>query len=381
MRPLVYLDQAYWRDAEGVWAQRAFVLFLGALAGRGDGLTLLGRLSPAAERRHYRLDDRIRFVPLPSYASAASPLSVLRAVPGSVRAFWRDAGRADVAWLLGPSPLAILFALAARLRGIPVVLGVRQDLPSYARGRHPGRRGAHAAADLMERVFRRLARRRGTIVVGPDLAHRYQRAAHLLPIAVSLVRAADVVTEREALARDWSGELVALTVSRLDPEKNPLLLADVVARLSPRWRLVVCGEGPLRAPLEARLAELGVADRVELLGHVPLDGGLGELYREAHVLVHVSFTEGVPQVLLEAFAAGTAVVATDVGGVGEVARDAAELVPPADADAVAGALARLEDDPARREARIRAGLERVRELTLEAEATRVAEFLAAAARG
>lgn len=375
MRALVYLDQAYWRERDGIWAQRSFVLFLGALAARCERLTLLGRESPAAAQRHYRLDDRIRFAPLPGYASASSPAAVLRALPGSLRAFWRRAGEADVAWLLGPSPLSILFALLARTRGTPVVLGVRQDLPAYARGRHPDRRAAHLAADAMEMAFRRLARRRGVVVVGPDLAARYGRARRVLPIAVSLVSERDLASESEASARDWGGELTVLTVSRLDPEKNPLLLADVLARLGERWRMVVCGEGPLEHELAARARELGVSERIELRGHVPLDKGLIELYRSAHALLHVSLTEGAPQVLIEAFAAGLPVVATDVGGVAGLAAGAARLVPARDADAAAAALEALARDPEARTALARDGLQRAATLTIEAESRRVAEFL------
>lgn len=381
MRALVYLDQAYWRDGDGIWAQRAFVLFLGALAARCGRLTLLGRVSPAAAQRHYRLDDSIRFAPLPGYASAASPLAVLRAIPGSVRAFWREAGSADVAWLLGPSPLSILFALAARARGLPVVLGVRQDLRAYARGRHPGRRGAHLAADLMELAFRALARGGGVVVVGEDLARRYRRAGSVLTIAVSLVAERDVADEQAVASRRWSESPTALTVSRLDAEKNPLLLADVLGRLGSRWRMVICGEGPLAGELAARLDELGVAERAEMRGHVPLDAGLADLYRSADALLHVSLTEGVPQVLIEAFAAGLPVVATDVGGVAGLAGGAAELIPPADAPAAAAALERLASDPEHGRELALAGLRRVASLTTEAESERVAEFLAAAAEG
>ena len=71
---------------------------------------------------------------------------------------------------------------------------------------------------------------------------------------------------------------------------------------------------------------------------MPIDSGLWERYRRSHVLVHVSHTEGVPQVLLEAFAARLPVVATSVGGVAEVVRDLGWLVPVDDADAAARAL-------------------------------------------
>src|SRR5213079_1048891 len=137
----------------------------------------------------------------------------------------------------------------------------------------------------------------------------------------------------------------------------------------------VCGTGTLHDALAARLAERGVAEHAELLGHVSLDGALRTLYRDSDALLHVSWTEGVPQVLFEAFAAGLPVVATAVGGVESTARDAALLVPAGDPDAPARALERIAADPGLRRRLVAAGHELVAGRTLEAESERVARFL------
>ena len=130
--------------------------------------------------------------------------------------------------------------------------------------------------------------------------------------------------------------------------------------------------------LQARLADLSVLDRVELLGYVPIDGGLLDLYRSSHAFLHVSWTEGFPQVLLEAFAAGLPTVATAVGGVQMAASGAALLVEPGDATAAARALERIASDAELRGRLIEAGLKRARENTLEVVSTHLAEFLASA---
>jgi glycosyltransferase involved in cell wall biosynthesis len=140
---------------------------------------------------------------------------------------------------------------------------------------------------------------------------------------------------------------------------------------------VVCGEGPLEGELRSRVAELGVGERVELRGYLPLGSGLGELYRESHALLHVSWTEGVPQILFEAFAAGLPVVATAVGGVADAVGEDALLVEPGDPVAAAAALERLAAEPSLRERLARGGLARARAHTLEAECERVAAFMAA----
>lgn len=379
MRLAVYTDYAYRRQGGTVYAERAFAKFLVALAGRLDEMVLVGRLNPEPGRSHYPLPPEIRFVPLPYYRAASRPLSVAVPALRSLRRFWRALDGVEGVWLLGPGPLQLAFAALALVRRRRVTLGVRQDTMAYIRSRHPGRRLLHLAALLVEGGYRALARRVPVIVVGPDLARRYRGAGRrVLSIYVSLVSAADIVSPDTSAERRYDGELRIVSVGRLETEKNPLLLADILARLcagDERWRLVVCGEGPLAPALSLRLSELGVAERARLEGYVPIDGGLADLYRRSHVLLHVSWTEGVPQVLFEAFAAGLPVVATAVGGVPVAAGDSAELIPPGDAEAAAEALARLAGDADLRRSLTASGAARVRRHTIEAETERVAEFL------
>jgi glycosyltransferase involved in cell wall biosynthesis len=379
VRLAVYNDYRYWRVDGKIRTERAFIAFLGGLAEHFDRLVLPGRLDPdpgGAELAHYELPENIEFVPLPWYESLSDPLAAARGLLASLTAFWRVLDQVDAVWLLGPHPLCFPYAGMAALRRKRIALGVRQDMPTYARTRHPGRRSIHLMADVLEGGFRCLSRFCRTVVVGPDLAESYRGARKLLQINVSLIRAADLPDEPPA--RDWTGPLDALSVGRLETEKNPLLLADALAELgeSSSWRLTIVGEGPLADDLEARLRDLGVEDRAELMGYVRFDGELPGLYRKSNALLHVSWTEGVPQVLFEAFAAGLPVVATAVGGVAEAVGDAALLIPPGDADAAAGALRRLSADEDLRGTLARRGLERVRQVTLESESGRVARFLA-----
>jgi glycosyltransferase involved in cell wall biosynthesis len=376
LRVAVYADNWYRPEPDGVYADRSLVLFIAGVARAAEHTVLLGQLDPELPRAHYRVPDGLCFVGLPSYPSMLSPRAPL-AMLGSLRRFWRVLGEVDVVWLLGPHPLCLAFSALAGLRGRRIALGVRQDFPAYVRSRHPRRRSVHLASDLLERSYRLLARRCPTVVVGPELERNYSGARRLLSISVSLVRDSDIADAEESSRRSWDGDLTVLSVGRLETEKNPLMLAEILERLDGGdWRLLVCGEGPLEAELKARLHELGVADRAELLGYLPIHDGLLDRYRAANAFLHVSWTEGMPQVLLEAFASGTPVVATAVGGVPEGAGDAALLVPPGDPDAAARALERLAADPELRRRLVEAGIERLRGRTLEAQSALVARFLA-----
>jgi glycosyltransferase involved in cell wall biosynthesis len=373
MRLGVYSDFAYRRTPAGLETDQAFVLFAAALAASVERLVLIGRLDPSTEPSHHRVPAAAAFAPLPHYGALSDPVAVVRAGAATLRAFWRALDDLDAVWLLGPHPFSVLFALAALLRRRRVVLGVRQHLPAYARHRHPGRRPVLGLALALEAAYRLLALALPTIVVGPDLARRYRFGREVLAIPVSLTSRDDLLQRPPP---SWDGELTALSVGRLDPEKNPLLLADVLAALPARWRLEVCGEGSLHEALARRLDELGVADRAALRGYVPVDGGLQEAYRAAHALLHVSWTEGVPQVLVEAFGAGLPVVATAVGGVAEVAEGAALLIGPGDAAAAAAALERLREEPELRLRHVAAGRAVAARHTVEAIAERVARFAA-----
>jgi glycosyltransferase involved in cell wall biosynthesis len=383
LRLAVYTDYVYHREGGKVFGERAFTLFLAQLAAEVDELTLVGRLDPDHGASHYPLGDRVRFVPLPYYSRLDRFREVAGALRGAVKDFWRLLPNVDCVWVLGPNPFAIVFAILGLMRGKQVVLGVRSDMRIYVASRHPGRRRLAGAALALDMAFRLLGRRCPVIAVGPELAKQYVHSREVLEILVSLVDQDDVVGQTTGSAEllqaglEEREEVTILSVGRLESEKNPLLLADVLALLhsaDPRWRLIVCGEGPLAEALSERLASLGLQDAAELRGYVPL-AGLRKLYEDADVLLHASWTEGFPQVLLEAFAAGLPIVATDVGGIRAAAGNAVRLIPPGDPEAAAREIITISRDEALRLSLVERGREFALQHTTQAELERVMDLL------
>jgi glycosyltransferase involved in cell wall biosynthesis len=131
-----------------------------------------------------------------------------------------------------------------------------------------------------------------------------------------------------------NAELVGF-VGSLTPEKRVDLAIDAVAALD-GVHLAVAGEGPLHADLERR-ARAAAPGRVHFLGTV---ADTAAVYRACDALVLSSDSEGVPGVLVEAALAGVPAAATEVGWVADVVLDGSTgaLVPPGDAEALAGAL-------------------------------------------
>jgi len=147
------------------------------------------------------------------------------------------------------------------------------------------------------------------------------------------------------------GPLVGL-VARLAPRKGIaefLQAARLIADRDPEVEFAIAGDGPQREQAEALIQELGLAERVRLLGYVE---SVRDLIWALDLLVVSSLSEGSSVSAMEAMALGKPVVGTEVGGVPEVVLDGdtGVLVPPGNPGAMAEAVCALLADPERAQA-------------------------------
>ena len=288
--------------------------------------------------------------------------SKLRRVPETIWRIARHAERADVVFANG---LFIEAAIAARWEQKPLVMKIVGD---WAWERSVNNGWTSDAIETFQRKFYSL---------------RVESVKHLRSI---VTRAADwVFTPSQYLSRIVSGwgveperlqtiynalepphgaQAVSLppfeghtliTVARLVAWKGVDRILHVVATL-PNVRLVVVGDGPERKSLMATAEDLQIQERVIFTGQ--LQRNEVEAYmRAADVFVLNSTYEGLPHVVLEAMAIGLPVIATDVGGTGEVALHGTTglLIPPNDDEALRLAICRMLELPEMRQRFIQAG--------------------------
>jgi glycosyltransferase involved in cell wall biosynthesis len=184
-------------------------------------------------------------------------------------------------------------------------------------------------------------------------------------------------SQRAAVRRELGlqdDEIAIGGIGRLEPQKRFDLLMRAVQQLRlmrPNLRLLIVGDGSVRAMLEQTIRDCDLAAVCRLVGHrqdVPA------IHNALDLFVQSSDYEGTPNAVLEAMALETPVVATDVGGTAELVTNGVHglIVPPGDADALAGAIAgALQDGPATR-ARAAAARKRVEgELSFERRRQRV----------
>jgi glycosyltransferase involved in cell wall biosynthesis len=140
---------------------------------------------------------------------------------------------------------------------------------------------------------------------------------------------------------------IIVAIGNLVPVKGFENLIDACATLAKAgqaFRCFIIGQGPLRGKLQQRIVSLKLTEQVRLVGALPQER-LPDWYRAADVVAIPSYSEGVPNVQLEAAACGTPYVASQVGGIPEfIHLGRGQLVPPGDVPALAQALrARLND--------------------------------------
>jgi glycosyltransferase involved in cell wall biosynthesis len=156
----------------------------------------------------------------------------------------------------------------------------------------------------------------------------------------AVFRPGDRAAARQQLGCETASELIVYAGNLLASKGLGELMEAFLelAKLRPRLRLVMLGQGPYKETLSRRAAGAGIEGRVSMPGRCDA-GGIAQWMRAADVFCLPSYSEGCPNVVVEALACGRPLVATNVGGIPELVKEASGLlVPPRDAVALRGAL-------------------------------------------
>ena len=255
-----------------------------------------------------------------------------------VHGHWVVPGGAMAAWAAGSRPLVV------SLHGSDVYVAERHWPARVSARRTLTRARAIVACseDLRQRAIGLGAdpSRTETVPYGVD-TQRFKPD----PSARAHVRAAHGLTDDDA---------VVFAIGRLVRKKGFEYLVEAIAGLQtrvPNVRLVLAGWGDLEASLRSQAYQLGLSDRIRFAGLVPHDTVPGWLAAADVIAVpsvrdEAGNVDGLPNVVLEGLASGTAVVATTAGGIASVISDGATglLVPERDVKALSDAIGRLLGD-------------------------------------
>ena len=228
-------------------------------------------------------------------------------------------------------PTAVLGALVARIRNIPLVVTIHgSDVPGYNPDRF--KRG-HI---LLAPAWRMLVRNANAIIspsqyLADLLQQHVPTPVDIIPYGFTPVPTPDRRRHKRILF-----------VSRLFPRKGAQHMLDALAGLDLQdWEIVIAGDGPMLTELQAQAVRLGLA--VQFPGFLK-GTALQELYASSEIFVLPSLRDNFPVVLLEALNAGCAVITSNTSGMPEVVGNAGLLITPGDISQIRTAIQRLMHD-------------------------------------
>ena len=169
-------------------------------------------------------------------------------------------------------------------------------------------------------------------------------------------------------------KIILMSVGELTKRKNHMAAIEALAHLKEYDILyMICGDGPLKAQLRAKAAELGVRDRLKLLG---FRKDIAELHKAADIFVFPSLQEGLPVAVMEAMASGLPVVASKIRGNEDLISNnqGGYLVKPKDSEQVAKAIEKMIQNPKKREKMEKRNLEIITKYGQETVLQKMDEF-------
>lgn len=332
----------------GGGAERVWVLLANEMARRGHDTTLLVWNGAGPNAAHVSPAVRLVDFDIPLFAGERF------GKPATLAGLWRTARllrahRPDAVFS-APEFANLLSALALYLAGSRAKFFPSFHAAAVLRDRRLGSQAARLLAGVMiGRATRAITVSQG---IANDLSrggidrHRLVVIHNPLPPAATSPANATAWSENLAAARR-ANIAVIVTAGRLAPVKDHRTLIEAFALLLRRRpaRLLILGDGPLRAELTALIADRGLQEHILMPGFVT---GIAPALVSADLFALTSTSEGFGNVLVEAMAAGVPVVSTDCPhGPREILRDGAlgALVPVGDPTAFAAAMARMLNHP------------------------------------
>ena len=303
--------------------------------------------TPARENRHGIDVRHPRYLVLPKIGMTLAPWLLALACVRPIRALQREGFDFDMIDAHYYYPDGVAAAWLARHFGKPLTITARgTDLNLITQYALPRR--------MMQWAARRAQASIGVCKALVDVLRGWQiepERLHVMRNGVDLKRFTRLPAEstRASVGLGAGVGPLLLSVGHLIERKGHDLVIEALAALlpsHPQARLVIVGEGPARAGLEALARRLGVEPKVTLTGALP-QAELPRWYSAADLLVLASSREGWANVLLEAMACGTPVVATRIWGTPEVVASpqAGRLAEERSGPALAQAVRQLLADP------------------------------------
>lgn len=231
----------------------------------------------------------------------------------------------DILFISASGPLSILLLRKIRKKKKQAIIFIRQDTRKLISVKHNNAFLAKIMGNLIETYIENFIRNypQSTVFTfGSKIYNRYYKITKsVYPIADSRFQNIDIMKDAEFVKVDYS-TINFLYVGRLAYGKGLEFLIKSLAKIKDfKFKLTIIGDGVLKGELMALVSFYKLSKMVDFRGHIYFGKELLNEYSSHDILILPSFSEGFPQVVIEAMARGTLVVATRVGGIPDLIQD------------------------------------------------------------
>lgn len=320
----IWLETNYSSENNKLFCLDIYSLIINRLSEEYE-IYFIGKKKDNLNAQKYELNNYQQFYEIEPYESLVSLClnyrSYIRRNKSILDTFVKDM---DSLLIMTPSPISIELIKLAILNNKNIVLLVRQDTRSVIPQRFSGVKKIMSTimANYLESSVENLTKRHQlkVLALGPVLAERYGKfTRRTKPFASSRYRKKDVIKPEQINDIDLNSKLRLLFVGRLEINKGIKELLLAIHRLNHiDYELTIIGDGSYRKDAEVLVSQLDLSEKVVFKGYKPYSEELLDIYRSHDIFILPSYSEGLPQVVLEAMASGCLVFSTPVGSVPKI---------------------------------------------------------------
>jgi len=321
-----FTEGVYYKNGIGeVYTSDIFIIFFQKFHFNKQ-ITALGRLAKKSFSPKHQLKRDIDFICLSYYKSIRSliitlPFYILRNVKNIIL----FTQRIDLLFISASGPISVLLLWLMKIKRKKVFLFIRQDTKELIKAKHHDSCISNLVANWIESLIMRSVRKNNDVTIfsfGDDIFSRYSKISNfVISVADSRFENSQIISPIELVPNKESCKNL-LYVGRLAKGKGLEFLIETLCELPiKKFKLTIIGDGDIKNDLIYLVKEINLSENVVFKGYIPFGEELMKEYSSNDVLILPSFSEGLPQVILEAMARGVIVVATRVGGLTNLIKD------------------------------------------------------------
>jgi glycosyltransferase involved in cell wall biosynthesis len=321
-----FTEGVYYKNGTGeVYTSDIFITFFQKL-NLNKEITALGRLAKQEFSPKYQLKKDINFVSISYYKSLRSliitlPFYILR----NAKKIILFIQRIDLLFVSASGPISILLLWLMKIKRKKNFLFIRQDTRELIKAKYHDSFIPKLIANWIESSIEKIVKKNNNVTIftfGDDIFSRYSKISNfVIPVADSRFENSQIISPIELFTNKESYKNL-LYVGRLAKGKGLEFLIETLYELPiKKFKLTIIGDGNIKNDLISLVKKLNLIEKVVFKGYIPFGKRLLKEYSSNDVLIFPSFSEGLPQVVLEAMARGVIVIATRVGGLTNLIKD------------------------------------------------------------